>query len=153
MNTFNILSLLIHEHVTIYLGLLSSLKFFFLRFFWCGPFLKSLQNFLQWCFYFMFWFLWPWGMWDLGSLTRDQTHAPCIERWSFNHWVTRDVLHPFSLLLQIFCKHSTYLFEELFLASLCFFAFIKRAIALIGYCWLVATPSISVSSILAELFY
>ena len=29
MNTFNILSLLIHEHVLIYLGLLPSLQFFF----------------------------------------------------------------------------------------------------------------------------
>ena len=43
--------------------------------------------------------------------------------------------------------------EELFLASLCFFAFVKRVIFLIGYCWPVATPAISVSSILAELFY
>ena len=43
--------------------------------------------------------------------------------------------------------------EELFLASLCFFAFVKRVISLIGYCWPVATPAISVSSILAELFY
>ena len=31
---------------------------FFLRFFffWCGPFLKSLLNLLQYCFCFMFWF-------------------------------------------------------------------------------------------------
>ena len=25
---------------------------------------------------------WPWGMWDLSSLTRDQTLIPCIGRWS-----------------------------------------------------------------------
>ena len=29
---------------------------FFLRFFWCGPFLKSLLNLLQYCFCFMSWF-------------------------------------------------------------------------------------------------
>ena len=29
---------------------------FFKRFFWCGPFLKSLLNLLQCCFCFMFWF-------------------------------------------------------------------------------------------------
>ena len=28
---------------------------FFLRLFWCGPFLKSLLNLLQYCFSFMFW--------------------------------------------------------------------------------------------------
>ena len=30
-------------------------------------------------------------MWDLSSPTRDQTHAPCIEVWSLNHWTTREV--------------------------------------------------------------
>ena len=39
----------------------------------------------------MFWFLWPWGMWDLCSPTRDWTHTPCIERWSLNHWTSRKV--------------------------------------------------------------
>ena len=33
--------------------------FFFLRFFWCGRFLMSLFNLLQYCFCFMFWFLGP----------------------------------------------------------------------------------------------
>ena len=28
-------------------------------FFWDGPFVKSLLNLLQYCFCFMFWFLWP----------------------------------------------------------------------------------------------
>ena len=31
------------------------------------------------------------GMWNLGSLTRDQTYIPCIERWILNHWTTREV--------------------------------------------------------------
>ena len=30
-------------------------------------------------------------MWDLGSLTRDQTCVPCIGRQIFNHWTTREV--------------------------------------------------------------
>ena len=34
---------------------------------------------------------WPWGMWDLSSLTRDQSCSFCIGRWSRNHWTTREV--------------------------------------------------------------
>ena len=30
------------------------------------------------------------GMWDLSSLTRNQTHAPCVGRWSLNQWTTRE---------------------------------------------------------------
>ena len=35
----------------------------------------------------------PHGMWDLSSLTRDQTHIPpsCIVRWILHHWATREV--------------------------------------------------------------
>ena len=29
------------------------------------------------------------GMWDLNYPTRDWIHAPCIERWCFNHWHAR----------------------------------------------------------------
>ena len=31
------------------------------------------------------------GMWDLSSLTRDQTVAPAMGAWSLNHWITREV--------------------------------------------------------------
>ena len=31
------------------------------------------------------------GVWDLSSLTKDQTGVPCIARWSLNHWTTREV--------------------------------------------------------------
>ena len=31
------------------------------------------------------------GMQDLSSLTRDQTHTPCIGRQNLNHWTTRKV--------------------------------------------------------------
>ena len=34
---------------------------------------------------------WPQGMWDLSSLTRDQTCTPCIGRQSLNHWTAREV--------------------------------------------------------------
>ena len=34
---------------------------------------------------------WPLGMQDLSSPTRDQTHVPCIDWWTFNHWATREV--------------------------------------------------------------
>ena len=42
---------------------------------------------------FLFFFLvfWPRGIWDLSSLTRDRTHAPCIGRQRLNHWTTREV--------------------------------------------------------------
>ena len=35
-------------------------------------------------------------MWDLSSLTRDQTHILCIASWILNHWTTRGV--PLSVL-------------------------------------------------------
>ena len=30
------------------------------------------------------------SMGDLSSLKRDQTHIPCITKWSLNHWTTRE---------------------------------------------------------------
>ena len=50
-------------------------------FFWwflCGPFLKSLLNFVTILPLFYVLLLWPRGMWDRSSLTRDGTHSPCI---------------------------------------------------------------------------
>ena len=41
------------------------------------------------------------GMWDLISLTRDQTRAPCIGRL-LNHWTTREVLGVFHVWSVIF---------------------------------------------------
>ena len=62
-------------------------------------FFKSFLNLnsLQYCFHFILVF-WPWGICDLGSPTRDQTHTPCIGRQSLNHWTTREV--PLGSLLQ-----------------------------------------------------
>ena len=42
---------------------------------------------------------WLWGMWNLSSLIRDQTCIPCIERWSLNHWIVREV--PSSMILAL----------------------------------------------------
>ena len=33
----------------------------------------------------------PWGMWNLRSLSRDQTHVPCIGRQILNYWTTREI--------------------------------------------------------------
>ena len=35
------------------------------------------------------------GMWDLSSLTRDQTPVLCIARQILNHWTDREVPEPF----------------------------------------------------------
>ena len=39
------------------------------------------------------------GMWDLSSLTSDQTCAPVVEVWCLNHWTNREV--PFLILNKI----------------------------------------------------
>ena len=68
---------------------------------WCGPSLKSLLN-LWWGYFdfmlsglFFVWFglgfFWHWHMWDLSSLTGDQTLTPCTGGQSLNHWTTREV--------------------------------------------------------------
>ena len=50
----------------------------FLRFFfWCGPFLKSLLNLLQYCFCFHVLVVWLQGVWHLSSPTRARTCTPC----------------------------------------------------------------------------
>ena len=35
--------------------------------------------------------LWPQGVWDPSSLTRDRTHTPHTGRRSPNHWTAREV--------------------------------------------------------------
>ena len=36
----------------------------------------------------------PSDMWDLSSMTRHQTGAPCVETHSFDHWTAREVPVP-----------------------------------------------------------
>ena len=41
-------------------------------------------------------------MWDLSSLTRDQTHTPALESQSLNHWDHQgSPLEPQSIFLKI----------------------------------------------------
>ena len=40
---------------------------------------------------FVAFFFFFFGVWNLSSLTRDQTHTLCIGRWSLNPWTTREV--------------------------------------------------------------
>ena len=57
-----------------------------LFFFFC-PYL----NLLQYCFWLFVLVFCPQEMWDLSSLTRDQTLTLCIGRQSLNHRTTREV--------------------------------------------------------------
>ena len=52
---------------------------FFFKIFWCGPFLESLLNLLQYYFSFYVLVFWSWGIWDLSSPTRYQTCTPALE--------------------------------------------------------------------------
>ena len=40
------------------------------------------------CLFVSFYFWLPYGMWELSSLTREQTCAPAVEAQSPNHWTT-----------------------------------------------------------------
>ena len=59
--------------------------FFFLIFFGCEPFLKSLLNLLyllKYHFYFIWFVLFLlWGMWDLSSSSRDRTRTHTPQHW------------------------------------------------------------------------
>ena len=50
------------------------------------------------------WVKLPWVMWDLSSLTRDQTHVLSIGRQILNHCTTREV--PVSLIFIHFKTQS-----------------------------------------------
>ena len=49
---------------------------------------------------------WPQGTWDLSSTTRDSICTPCIGRWSFNHWTTREVSSYFHLTMDSYWVHQ-----------------------------------------------
>ena len=63
---------------------------------------------------FFFWLHWvfvvaqPCSIWDLSSLTRDQTRVPCLGRWILNPWITREVPTLFSQ-----CLSQSSLFEDI----------------------------------------
>ena len=60
---------------------------FFIRifFFGWGPFLTSLLNLLKHCLFYIL------AMRHVGPWAEIEPTTPCIERQSFNHWITREV--------------------------------------------------------------
>ena len=46
----------------------------------------------------------PHSKWDLSSPTGDQTCVPCIGKWIFNHWTTREV--SWIYIIYWWCKRS-----------------------------------------------
>ena len=54
------------------------------------------------------------GMWDLSSLTKDQTLNPWTGRWSLNHWTTREV-HKTQILIKYFYNNVHGVFFILFM--------------------------------------
>ena len=63
---------------------------FFWSFFWWRPCFKAFTEFVAVLLLFYVLVFWPWGMWDLSSLTRDRTCTLCIGRWSLIHWTIRE---------------------------------------------------------------
>ena len=57
----------------------------------------------------------PHSMWDLSSLTRDQTHVPCIARQIPNHWTPREV----PVIYYFMHASQTVLFTSISLISIC----------------------------------
>lgn len=55
-----------------------------------NPILQQRDWLAQLFAYVLIFFL---GMWNLGSLIRDQTHNPCVGRRSFNPWTARKALN------------------------------------------------------------
>ena len=64
---------------------------FFFKIFFDVDHLKIFVEFVTILLLFYVLFFWLRGMWDLSSSARDQTHTPCIERRSLNHWTTSEV--------------------------------------------------------------
>ena len=56
-----------------------------------GHFLTCLFAAMLLLFYVWAIFFWPGGLWDLSSMNRDQTPAPCIGRQSLNYCTTNKV--------------------------------------------------------------
>ena len=108
------------------LPILSPTNVLSIMFFFFFPFL-FFKIFLMWTIFKVFidfvtilplfyvLFFWPRGIWDLSSLTRDQTRTPSTARRSPNHWTAKEVpslcfsnLYSFPLLISFpwfFCFH------------------------------------------------
>ena len=64
---------------------------FFKKIFWCGQFLKSLLNVLQYCFYIIFVFFDLEAYWILAPRPRTEPVPPALEAESLNHWTAGEV--------------------------------------------------------------
>ena len=94
---------------------------FFKGLFWCGPFLKSLLNLLQYCFLFMFWFFGRRACGNLSTPRRDQTLTLCNGRQSHNHCTAREIpinfsfIHKAQIPLHYLYQISSFLNTSIFL--------------------------------------
>ena len=77
-------------HSGVHWWLIVYLVVFFFFFLMCTVF-KVFIEFVTILLLFYVLCFWPWGMWDLSSLTGDRTRTPCIGRRSLNHWTAREV--------------------------------------------------------------
>ena len=50
-------------------------------------------------------------MWNLSSLTRDQTQDPCIGRWILNHWTTREIPIAYFVILNTSMEMHLYVVD------------------------------------------
>ena len=58
-------------------------------------------------------------MWNLSSLTRDQTQDPCIGRWILNHWTTREIPIAYFLILNTSIEMHLYVVDVTVLKNKC----------------------------------
>ena len=68
-------------------------------------------------------------VWDLSSLTRDQTPIACVKKCSLNHWTTREIPEvPFKKLLKIFLflKNVISCFKVLFVEQFAVAAWLTK---------------------------
>ena len=79
----------IHNLIGMHEGFLSF--FFFLRFFLIWTIFKVPTEFITILLPLYILALWPWGLQDPSSQTRDRTHYPCTKRLSLNKWATSKV--------------------------------------------------------------
>ena len=83
------------------------------------------------------------GMWDLTSLTRDQTRVPCIAGWILKHWTPRavSVVH-FNGSIHIFqfCKMFMISLFDYFLPFVSSYLYLFSSVQSLSCVRLFATP-------------